>query len=1329
VNWAAAVNGGVVSSISPYKSGTSWYGSSWSNGSAINDGDRVNASNYAYGSHPMGQYNCAYTLPNCTSNCNFPWLPAVTVTFKSGGVVVNHNIDEIDIFQLQDSNRTTPTPGMTFSSWGANTYHVQYCPAGSSCNASGTSGGWVEVDGVAASGAYSADYAWNHVWNKVSFPPVSANAVRVTFECTDSPTPYFAELEAWDRSAVGVNWAAAAKGATASASSIYGEYPGFAPSAAIDGDRSAEAYNETWSSKGSAWVSASYPVTPTSPAILASTFGGNASISEVDLFWLQDAYTNPVVPVLSAHGSTAGSLYLAQGFTVQYCPAGTPCSSATDTSAWLNNTYTGWTTLGTYGGNFLIWDQLTFPAVPASAVRVVVTQANYMAYVAEMEAWDFTSGQGTFSADSGTAVSLRRDMGGESSCGSLASTTIDGVAGYQEKCSSNFVVWSPNNGAWFLPAPSYFAANYLGGTTWPGATTPRMSQLGYPVGPFYGQDTANEYQPFQNGILATMAGRADPHVIGGIGQCPPPACVTTAAGAGCSCAAADHNRTLSNLWLQQTQTANYPIDDTYEFSLGYTPSPGSACGPSAFGNRGWRFDTANNGTVVTKDASAGAAYLIGPNMYPVWSNPPARPGSGRNSCDTLVALGWPVGNEQAYTENGLGASHQEFEGGSMKWEPQSCTSGPNVATIKLQGSPTTVQSLSALTCSNPTISNACVNGPTIALSSSPPKDQFFSNYYWHCPGSEAAGPGVNSGVQNAALSGITVTIGPVGCQYIVDNESLQAFLLSAPGCTNPNPLTCDPTSDPSCQGCSISNALNNSPQKPPANQRAGAGAGTVCPSWVFSTNNNGTNTIEFPWSACPAGDCDVSAAPTTFYLQTVGLDGAPSGWSVAATDDAGTYKTDGHYTRAITGVGGVYNCVKATFGVPPQKSPEFCTWLHADAINRRPSRLRLQIDVDPSTGAFPNTTQVFVALHDPSDVDTTSKVSWIDLPSNRLQGGTSNAYDLSLGGVGDIDDITGIVIGSTGQSLCIDKIVLTVDDDGTLNNGDALHPNQLAGASRTLYQQQWASPGACSANANVWSPNQGSVVAVTGNQLRSSPDWQYQHGYWSTVVSSAPGNPFAHFSGLQDDANLKAFIYGNLQNIVQGQGYHFGAPLGVTYSSTGSGYANSCSRPGHQCGDVVGEETTQPGVSLNDGGGNGAPQNDVVSANIRLDSLPGRVGTAPSVNLQFGLQIVTHCSSSGNPNNFCAEIQPYGISAGPDNLIDDIQAWANGIAFGQAPPSIAALPIVGVSQLSPEAGGKGNLAILSFCPNVGSSGCHGGMGLQLTVDSGFCTHFDDDSAF
>jgi RHS repeat-associated protein len=156
-----------------------------------------------------------------------------------------------------------------------------------------------------------------------------------------------------------VNVALATNGATASASSIYWSQ---APASnAINGDHVGS--NSHWADG----TSFGYP------DWIQVDFAGSKTINEIDVFGLQENYSNPVEPTL-----TMTSRYALTNFEVQYW----------DGSAWA--TVSG----GSVTGNDKVWKKFTFSPLTTSKIRVHVTNVagDNHSQVVEVEAWTPASG-------------------------------------------------------------------------------------------------------------------------------------------------------------------------------------------------------------------------------------------------------------------------------------------------------------------------------------------------------------------------------------------------------------------------------------------------------------------------------------------------------------------------------------------------------------------------------------------------------------------------------------------------------------------------------------------------------------------------------------------------------------------------------------------------------------------------------------------------------------------------------------------------------------------------------------------------------------------------
>ncbi len=260
----------------------------------------------------------------------------------------NKLISEIDVFTLQDSytSPVEPTPTMTFNNYGLTAFEVQYWNGSN----------WLTVSGGSITGN-------NKVWRQVTFAPISTSRIRVlTMAAKDNGFSRITEVEAWGEPTGGpaqTNFALPANGGNVFASSTLNS--SFPASGVINGDRR----GTNWGS-GGGWADANAGVFPDWVEI---NFNGNKSISEIDVFTLQDNYPNPVEPTQSMTFNTYGLT----AFEVQY---------------WNGS---NWQTVpgGSITGNNKVWRQVTFTPISTSRIRVLTMAAadNGFSRITEVEAW------------------------------------------------------------------------------------------------------------------------------------------------------------------------------------------------------------------------------------------------------------------------------------------------------------------------------------------------------------------------------------------------------------------------------------------------------------------------------------------------------------------------------------------------------------------------------------------------------------------------------------------------------------------------------------------------------------------------------------------------------------------------------------------------------------------------------------------------------------------------------------------------------------------------------------------------------------------------------
>jgi hypothetical protein len=261
------------------------------------------------------------------TNNAFP--DSLEVTFAGA-----RTIDEVDVFTVQDAytSPSEPTEAMTFSLYGVTNFTVEYWDASSSA--------WATVPGGAVSGN-------DKVWRKITFATVTTTKIRVSVSAALAGYSRVVEVEAWTPARL--NHAAAANGATATASSTLDSNR--TPAAAINGDRKGLHWG-TDPSTGSGW----HDSTQNSyDDWLQIDFAGTRTISEVDVFTVQDSYTSPSEPT----ETMTFSLYGVVEFDVEYWNG----------SAWT--TVTG----GAVTGNNKVWRKVTFPSVTTDRIRILVKNA------------------------------------------------------------------------------------------------------------------------------------------------------------------------------------------------------------------------------------------------------------------------------------------------------------------------------------------------------------------------------------------------------------------------------------------------------------------------------------------------------------------------------------------------------------------------------------------------------------------------------------------------------------------------------------------------------------------------------------------------------------------------------------------------------------------------------------------------------------------------------------------------------------------------------------------------------------------------------------------
>ena len=313
MNWALAANGAVTSASSTHSSGYAPAGA--------NDGQR-SGRNWGSG----GGWNDA------------TWASASDWMQVDFGAV--RSVAEVAVFSVQDAYTTPvePTEAMTFSRYGLVDFELQYW--------NGTA--WLAIPGGSVAGN-------DRVWRKVSFAPVTTSAIRIVVIRAQDGWSRIAEIEAYASTETPpppapsppiTNVALAANGGSASASSSHSSpYPA---SATIDGDRR----GTPGSAGGGYWNDATWA---TFPDFLQVNLSSTKTVSEINVFGIQDHYTAPAEPTEALTFSRYGLV----DFEVQY---------------WNG---TAWVVVpgGNVVNNDRIWRKFSFPEVSTNSVRIVVLRA------------------------------------------------------------------------------------------------------------------------------------------------------------------------------------------------------------------------------------------------------------------------------------------------------------------------------------------------------------------------------------------------------------------------------------------------------------------------------------------------------------------------------------------------------------------------------------------------------------------------------------------------------------------------------------------------------------------------------------------------------------------------------------------------------------------------------------------------------------------------------------------------------------------------------------------------------------------------------------------
>lgn len=285
-------------------------------------------------------------------------------------------IDEIDVFTLQDNyaNPGIPNEAMTFTTYGITSFDVQYWNGSV----------WVNVTGGGVSGN-------NFVWKKLTFTPLTTERIRVSVNNSAGGYSCITEVEAYGvAAAAATNVALSTNGGVATASSEYAG-GGYVAGNAINGEKA----GANWGTSGG-WND----VAPanTFPDWLQVQFDGTKVIHEIDLYTVQDNYTNPSTPDASMTFTTYGlTAYKVQSW---------------NGASWVDIPNVSVT------GNYKVWNKFTFSPVTTTKIRVLTSaSADGYSRITELEAWGYDA------TPSETNVALAANGGTAS-----ASSEISGYA-------------------------------------------------------------------------------------------------------------------------------------------------------------------------------------------------------------------------------------------------------------------------------------------------------------------------------------------------------------------------------------------------------------------------------------------------------------------------------------------------------------------------------------------------------------------------------------------------------------------------------------------------------------------------------------------------------------------------------------------------------------------------------------------------------------------------------------------------------------------------------------------------------------------------------------
>ncbi len=362
-------------------------------------------------------------------------------------VTLNNNLVLPGAFgKTSPVNASTGQSVNAILSWGSSTGTISYEYCVDTTNNNGCDTSWTTTGGATSAALNGLSLATTYFWQ------VRARNAAGTTEADGSVWRSFTT------SSGHVNVASAVNGAVATASSSASAE--FAPSGVINGDRKGLGWGN-----GGGWndgTSGSFP------DWLQVDFAGPQTIDEVDVFTLQDFFTNPQEPTLDM----LFNLYGITDFQIQYW----------DGQSWA--VVPG----GAITGNNQVWRRVVFGAISTTKIRIYVTgAADSSSRITEVEAYSpSNAAPGSFAksgpANGATAQRRIPTLSWENSSGATSyeycvDTTNNNTCdtGWKSTAGAASVAVggldSPNTYYWQVRARNFAGTTEANGNVWWSFTT------------------------------------------------------------------------------------------------------------------------------------------------------------------------------------------------------------------------------------------------------------------------------------------------------------------------------------------------------------------------------------------------------------------------------------------------------------------------------------------------------------------------------------------------------------------------------------------------------------------------------------------------------------------------------------------------------------------------------------------------------------------------------------------------------------------------------------------------------------------------------------------